>query len=80
VKIDFTPLEYQLLQFFVKNKGVVLTREQILEHVWGEQNVVISLRTIDSHVASIRKKLEVDPSNPEFIINVRGVGYKLKDV
>ena len=79
VKIDFTPLEFQLLQFFVKNKGVVLTREKMLEHVWGEHNVVISLRTIDSHVASIRKKLENDPSNPEFIINIRGVGYKLTD-
>ena len=79
VKIDFTPLEFQMLQFFVKNKGVVLTREQMLEHVWGEHNVVISLRTIDSHVASIRKKLEDDPSNPEFIFNIRGVGYKLTD-
>jgi DNA-binding response OmpR family regulator len=79
VKIDFTPLEFQLLQFFVKNKGIVLTREQILEQVWGEQNVVISLRTIDSHMASIRKKLEDDPSNPKFIINIRGVGYKLTD-
>jgi len=79
VKIDFTPLEYQLLEFFVKNKGIVLTREQMLESVWGEHNVVISLRTIDSHVASIRKKLEDDPSNPEFIINIRGVGYKLTD-
>jgi two-component system, OmpR family, alkaline phosphatase synthesis response regulator PhoP len=79
VKIDFTPLEYQLLQFFVKNKGIVLTREQILEHVWGEQNVVISLRTIDSHMAGIRKKLEDDPSTPKFIINIRGVGYKLTD-
>jgi len=79
VKIDFTPLEFQLLEFFVKNKGIVLTREQMLERVWGEHNVVISLRTIDSHVASIRKKLEDDPSNPKLIINIRGVGYKLTD-
>jgi len=79
VKIDFTPLEFQLLKFFVKNRGIVLTRDQMLDHVWGEHNVVISLRTIDSHVASIRKKLEDDPSNPKFIINIRGVGYKLTD-
>lgn len=79
VKIDFTPLEYQLLEFFVKNKGIVLTREQMLERVWGEHNVVISLRTIDSHIVSIRKKLEDDPSNPKLIINIRGVGYKLTD-
>ena len=79
VKIDFTPLEFQLLQFFVRNRGRVLSRTELLEHVWGEHNVVISLRTIDSHVASIRKKLEDDLSNPKFIINIRGVGYKLTD-
>jgi len=79
VKIDFTPLEFQLLQFFMRNRGRVLSRTELLECVWGEQNVVISLRTIDSHVASIRKKLEDDPPNPKFIINIRGVGYKLTD-
>ena len=79
VRLDFTPLEFQLLQYFIRNRGRVLSRTELLEHVWGEQNVVISLRTIDSHVASIRKKLEDDPSNPEFIINIRGVGYKLTD-
>lgn len=78
-KIDFTPLEFQLLQYFVRNRGRVLSRTELLENVWGEQNVVISLRTIDSHIASIRKKLEDDLSNPKFIINIRGVGYKLTD-
>jgi two-component system alkaline phosphatase synthesis response regulator PhoP len=79
VKIDFTPLEFQLLQFLAENRGTVMTRDQLLEQVWGKDNVVISLRTIDSHVASIRKKLEEDPSNPKFIMNIRGVGYKLAD-
>ena len=78
-KIDFTPLEFQVLQLFVKNKGQVITREEILEEVWGEQNMVISLRTIDSHIANIRKKLEDDPANPKYILNIRGVGYKLTD-
>jgi DNA-binding response OmpR family regulator len=78
-KIDFTPLEFQVLQLFVKNKGQVITRDEILEKVWGEHNVVISLRTIDSHIANIRKKLEDDPANPKYIINIRGVGYKLTD-
>jgi two-component system, OmpR family, alkaline phosphatase synthesis response regulator PhoP len=80
VKINFTPLEFQLLQFFIRNRGRVISRTELLEHVWGEHNVVISLRTIDSHVASIRKKLEDDLSNPKFIINIRGVGYKLTDL
>jgi two-component system alkaline phosphatase synthesis response regulator PhoP len=78
-KIKFTPLEFQLLHFLVKNRGLVVTRDQMLDHVWGEQNTVVSLRTIDSHVASIRKKLEDDTSNPKYIINIRGVGYKLTD-
>jgi two-component system alkaline phosphatase synthesis response regulator PhoP len=79
VKVDFTPLEFQLLQYFIRNRGRVLSRTELLEHVWGEHNVVISLRTIDSHVASIRKKLEEDLPNPKFILNIRGVGYKLTD-
>ena len=78
-KIDFTPLEFQVLQLFVKKKGQVITRDEILEEVWGEQNMVISLRTIDSHIANIRKKLEDDPANPKYILNIRGVGYKLTD-
>lgn len=78
-KIDFTPLEFQVLQLFVKNINQVLTRDEILNKVWGENNVVISLRTIDSHIANIRKKLEDDPTNPIYIINIRGVGYKLVD-
>jgi len=78
-KIEFTPLEYHMLEFFVKNRGMVLTRDQLLDQVWGKENVVISLRTIDSHVATLRKKLEDDPSNPKYIINIRGVGYKLTD-
>jgi len=78
-KVDYTPLEFQILQLFVKNKSQVLTRDEILEKVWGEHNVVISLRTIDSHIANIRKKLEDDPANPKYIINIRGVGYKLTD-
>jgi len=79
VKIDFTPLEFQLLQYFVRKRGSVISRIELLENVWGEHNVVISLRTIDTHIAGIRKKLGDDPSNPGFIVNIRGVGYKLTD-
>jgi two-component system alkaline phosphatase synthesis response regulator PhoP len=78
-KIDYTPLELRMLQVFVKNRGIVLSRDQLLDQVWGKDNLVVSLRTIDSHVASIRKKLEDDPSNPVHIMNIRGVGYKLTD-
>lgn len=77
IKIDFTPLEFQLLHFLIRNRGRVISRTELLEHVWGEQNAIVSLRTIDTHIASIRKKLEDDGSKPDFIINIRGVGYKL---
>ena len=77
VKIDFTPLEFQLLNYFVRKRGSVLSRTELLEQVWGKHNVVISLRTIDTHIAGIRKKLADDPLNPRFIVNIRGVGYKL---
>jgi len=79
MKIDYTPLELRMLHVFVKNRGIVLSRDQLLDQVWGKDNLVVSLRTIDSHVASIRKKLEEDPSNPVHIMNIRGVGYKLTD-
>lgn len=79
VEIEYTPLEFHMLRVFVRHRGKVLTRDQLLEQVWGKENTVVSLRTIDSHVASIRKKLEEDPSNPVHIINIRGVGYKLTD-
>jgi DNA-binding response OmpR family regulator len=75
--VIFTPLEFQLLELLVNNKGKVITRDEMLDKVWGEHNVVISLRTIDSHIVNIRKKLEKDPAHPRYIINIRGVGYKL---
>lgn len=79
IKIDYTPLEFRMLHVFVKNRGIVLSRDQLLDQVWGKDNLVVSLRTIDSHVSSIRKKLEYDPSNPLHIINIRGIGYKLTE-
>jgi two-component system alkaline phosphatase synthesis response regulator PhoP len=80
MRISLTPLEFQILNYFVKNRGIVITRDRLLEAVWGKDNVIISLRTIDSHVASIRKKLEDDRTNPKYIINIRGIGYKLTDL
>lgn len=61
----------------INNREQVFTRHEILERVWGDNNVVVSLRTIDSHITNIRKKLEDDPADPKYILNIRGVGYKL---
>ena len=78
-KVEYTPLEFQMLKLLVKQKGQVLTRNDLLDKIWGEDNLVVSSRTIDSHIANIRKKIEDDPSNPKFIKSVRGVGYKLSE-
>jgi len=78
-EIDFTTLEFFMLRLFVMKKGQVITRDDFLDQIWGEDNLVVTSRTIDSHIANIRKKIEEDPSNPKFITSIRGVGYKLND-
>jgi DNA-binding response OmpR family regulator len=78
-KLDLTPLEFLMLKLFIQKKGEVVTRDDFLDKVWGEDNVSVSFRTIDSHIANIRKKIEDDPSNPKHILSIRGVGYKFVD-
>jgi DNA-binding response OmpR family regulator len=78
-KLDLTPLEFQMLKLFIQRKGEVISRDDFLDKVWGEDNTYVSFRTVDSHIANIRKKIEDDPSNPKHIISVRGVGYKFID-
>lgn len=69
-KIDITPKEIQLLKFFIQHKGLVLTRDQILNAVWGNDVYIID-RTIDTYVKNLRKKLFLNN-----IVTVKGVGYK----
>jgi DNA-binding response OmpR family regulator len=68
-----------MLKLFIQRKGEVVTRDDFLDKVWGEDNVSVSFRTIDSHIANIRKKIEDHPSNPKHILSIRGVGYKFVD-
>lgn len=75
-KLDLTPLEFQMMKLFIQKKEQVLSRDYFLDKVWGEDNTYVSFRTVDSHIANIRKKIEDDPSNPKHIISIRGVGYK----
>jgi DNA-binding response OmpR family regulator len=80
VKLDgstifLKPKEYDLLLFLVKNKGQVLTRELILERVWG-WDFSGGSRTVDVHIRWLREKIEKDPASPERIITIRGVGYR----
>lgn len=75
--ISLKPKEYELLLFFAEHRGQMLTREFILERVWGWDYVGDS-RTVDVHIRWLRKKIEDDPSNPERIITVRGGGYRFE--
>jgi DNA-binding response OmpR family regulator len=75
-KLSLTALEFKLLKLFIEHKGEVVTRDTILDEAWDD--AIVSLRTIDPHIVHLRKKIENDPSNPEYIISVRGVGYKFK--
>ena len=68
-----------MLKLFIQKKEQALSRDDFLDKIWGEDNVSVSFRTVDSHIANIRKKIEDDPSNPKHIISIRGVGYKFID-
>lgn len=75
-RLHLTALEFKLPKFFIEHKGEVVTRDTLLDEAWGD--AVVSPRTIDPHIVHLRKKIEKNPSNPEYIISVRGVGYKFK--
>ena len=77
VPLVLKPKEFELLTFLGAHRGQVLTREFILEHVWG-WNYVGDSRTVDVHVRWLREKIESDPANPSRIITVRGAGYRFE--
>jgi DNA-binding response OmpR family regulator len=71
------PKEYELLLFLAQHRGQVLSREYILERVWGWDYIGDS-RTVDVHVRWLREKIESDPANPSRIVTVRGAGYRFE--
>ena len=75
--LDFSPKEFDLLAFLAKNKGLVFSREQLLEKVWG-YDFAGDTRTVDVHIRWLRQKIEADPANPKYLVTVRGTGYKLE--
>lgn len=76
--IDLTPIEFELLQALAEHQGRVLSREQLLTQVWGH-DFYGEKRVVDVHIGHIRKKIESDPTDPQFIVTVRGVGYRFED-
>ncbi len=74
-EVSLTATEFRLLKHFVEHPGIVFSRDQLLDAVWGPNTFVLP-RTVDVHIQRLRALVEPDPSNPTFIITVRGVGYK----
>jgi DNA-binding response OmpR family regulator len=74
-RVDMTRKEFALLRFLASREDTVVTRDEILNKVWGFESYPVT-RTVDTHIASLRAKLEADPAKPTFIQTVHGVGYK----
>jgi DNA-binding response OmpR family regulator len=73
--VELTALEFKLLAAFIRNGGKVLSRDQLLDLVWGHAAFVTD-RVVDNHVVTLRKKVEQDPAEPRYIVSVRGLGYR----
>jgi phosphate regulon transcriptional regulator PhoB len=78
-KIDLNPKELKLLQFLTRHPGRVYTRDQLLDYVWGDETFV-EPRTVDVHVSNLRAAIEEDKKKPQYILTVRGIGYKFTDL
>jgi two-component system alkaline phosphatase synthesis response regulator PhoP len=74
--VPFSRVEFRLLEYLIARKGAVVTREELLENVWSLNGETLS-RTVDVHVAALRKKIEPNPRYPQFLLTVKGAGYKL---
>jgi two-component system alkaline phosphatase synthesis response regulator PhoP len=73
--VDLSAREFQLLKYFIEHRGATLTREELLNEVWG-YNAMPSTRTVDVHVAWLRQKIEPNPRHPQYVLTVHGMGYK----
>jgi DNA-binding response OmpR family regulator len=74
--LTLSPVEFRLLEYLIQRRGDVVTREELLENVWSLQADTLS-RTVDVHIAGLRRKIEADSRYPRFLLTVKGSGYKL---
>ena len=77
VEVGLTPKEFDLLVALIERNGAAATRVSLMRDVWGHRAAVVS-RTVDTHIAELRRKLEAEPSDPEFILTVHKVGYRFR--
>ena len=78
-RVDLSPTEFRLLKFLALNPGRVYTRDQLLDRVWGDETFV-EPRTVDVHIKRLRAQIEKDMARPQYILTVRGFGYKFTDI
>jgi DNA-binding response OmpR family regulator len=76
--LSLTATEFRLLEFLMSRPGVVFSREQLLDAVWGHDRAVTD-RTVDVYILRLRQKVESDPANPTYIRSVRGFGYSFNE-
>ena len=74
-QIDMTYKEFEILKFFMQNKSRTVSRDELLDKVWGYE-IYPTSRTVDNHIVKLRKKIEDDPESPKHILTVYGIGYK----
>jgi two-component system, OmpR family, alkaline phosphatase synthesis response regulator PhoP len=72
---DLGERECRLLRYLIERKGTVLSRDELLQEVWGYKSIPLT-RTVDVHIAWLRQKIEDDPKNPQYIVTVHGQGYR----
>jgi len=73
--LDLSAIEFKLLQAFVRGRGRLFTRAQLLDAVWGTE-VFLNDRVVDNHIVTLRKKIEPVPAEPRYLVNIRGLGYR----
>jgi DNA-binding response OmpR family regulator len=73
--VSLTPLEFKLLSVLVRHRGRALSRQQPIDEAWGRDTFVTD-RVVDNQVANLRKKIEPDPARPQYVLNLRGFGYR----
>ncbi|WP_334074066.1 response regulator transcription factor [Paenibacillus sp. A14] len=76
IDLDLTAAEYRLLCLFMRNPKLVLTKEQMMERLWGSRDSYVDDNTLAVYISRLREKIEDDPKNPEFLTTIRGMGYR----
>ena len=77
-RVQMTPKEYDILFYLARNMNIAMSREKLLEEVWGYEGYYGDIRNVDVTVCRLRNKIEADPSKPEYLMTKRGIGYYLR--